>query len=51
MARFFYNMVFTLAIPLILLRMWLRGGASPGYRQRWAERFALFKLRVSHMVF
>lgn len=43
MARFFYNMVFTLAIPFILVRMWLRGGANPGYRQRWAERFALFK--------
>lgn len=43
MARFLYNLVFTLAIPLILIRMWLRGGSNPGYRQRWAERFALFK--------
>lgn len=43
MARFLYNLVFTLAIPLILIRMWLRGGTNPGYRQRWAERFALFK--------
>lgn len=43
MARFCYNLVFTLAIPVILLRMWLRGGSNPGYRQRWAERFALFK--------
>ncbi len=42
MARFVYNLVFTLAIPFILLRMWLRGGANPGYRQRWAERFACF---------
>jgi len=41
-ARFLYNLVFTLAIPFILIRMWLRGGANPGYRQRWAERFALF---------
>jgi 3-deoxy-D-manno-octulosonic-acid transferase len=41
-ARFFYNLVFTLAIPIILLRMWLRGGSNPGYRQRWAERFSLF---------
>jgi len=22
--------------------MWLRGSANPGYRQRWAERFAVF---------
>lgn len=42
MARFLYNLVFTLAIPFILIRMWLRGGANPGYRQRWSERFALF---------
>jgi len=41
-ARFLYNLVFTLAIPFILIRMWLRGGANLGYRQRWAERFALF---------
>jgi 3-deoxy-D-manno-octulosonic-acid transferase len=41
--RFFYNLVFTLAIPFILMRMWIRGGANPGYRQRWAERFAFFK--------
>jgi 3-deoxy-D-manno-octulosonic-acid transferase len=41
-ARFLYNLVFTLAIPFILVRMWFRGGANPGYRQRWAERFAVF---------
>lgn len=43
MARFLFNLVFTLAIPFVLMRMWLRGGSNPGYRQRWAERFALFK--------
>jgi 3-deoxy-D-manno-octulosonic-acid transferase len=41
-ARFLYNLVFTFAIPFILVRMWFRGGTNPGYRQRWAERFALF---------
>lgn len=41
MARLFYNLIFTLAIPLILIRMWLRGASNPGYRQRWAERFGL----------
>ena len=45
MARFLYNFVFTVAIPVILLRMWLRGGANPGYRKRWAERFALFTFK------
>jgi 3-deoxy-D-manno-octulosonic-acid transferase len=44
-ARFFYNLVFTLAIPVILLRMWLRGGTNPGYRKRWAERFAVFTFK------
>lgn len=43
MARLLYNGVFTLAMPFILLRMWFRGDANPGYRQRWAERFAFFK--------
>lgn len=43
MARMLYNGVFTLAMPFILLRMWLRGDANPGYRQRWGERFAFFK--------
>ena len=42
MARFLYNLVFTLAIPFILIRLWLRGGSNSGYRQRWAERFAFF---------
>jgi 3-deoxy-D-manno-octulosonic-acid transferase len=42
-ARFLYNLVFTLAIPFILIRMWLRGASNAGYRQRWAERFAFFK--------
>jgi 3-deoxy-D-manno-octulosonic-acid transferase len=41
-ARFLYNLVFTLAIPFILIRLWLRGDSNPGYRQRWAERFAFF---------
>lgn len=42
MARFFFNLVFTFAIPFILIRMWFRGGVNPGYRQRWSERFAFF---------
>lgn len=43
MARFFYNLIFTLAIPFVLIRMWVRGSTNPGYRQRWAERFSLFR--------
>lgn len=48
MARFFYNLVFTLAIPFILIRMWLRGAANSGYRQRWSERFSLFTFTGKH---
>jgi 3-deoxy-D-manno-octulosonic-acid transferase len=44
-ARFLYNLVFTLAIPFILIRMWFRGSANPAYRQRWVERFALFTFK------
>lgn len=43
MARFLYNLIFTLAIPFILIRMWVRGSANPGYRKRWNERFSLFE--------
>lgn len=48
MARLLYNALLTLAMPFILLRMWLRGAANPGYRQRWSERFAFFKFNGSH---
>ena len=45
MARLFYNLIFTLAIPFILVRIWFRGAANPGYRQRWAERFGLATIK------
>ncbi len=40
--RYLYTLLFTLCIPLILLRLWLRGRKLPAYRQRWTERFGIF---------
>jgi 3-deoxy-D-manno-octulosonic-acid transferase len=37
--RFFYSLLLHLAIPAILLRLWLRGENEPGYRKDIGERF------------
>lgn len=37
--KFFYTTLFTLALPLILLRLIWRGLRSPAYFKRWSERF------------
>lgn len=41
MNRTLYNLLFTLALPVILLRLLLRSRKAPAYRTRLAERFAL----------
>ncbi|MEG5265432.1 lipid IV(A) 3-deoxy-D-manno-octulosonic acid transferase [Pseudomonas sp. JDS28PS106] len=41
MNRTFYTLLFHLGLPLIALRLWLRGRKAPAYRQRIGERFAL----------
>lgn len=43
MNRTLYTLLLHLALPLIALRLYLRGRKAPAYRQRIAERFA-FKL-------
>lgn len=40
--RFFYTLIFRLAMPVILLRLLWRSRYLPAYRHRWRERFALF---------
>ncbi|MEJ2455467.1 MAG: lipid IV(A) 3-deoxy-D-manno-octulosonic acid transferase [Candidatus Thiodiazotropha sp.] len=40
--RYLYTVLFTLLIPLYLLRLYWRGFKSPAYRERWHERFGLF---------
>lgn len=40
--RLLYSMLWWLALPLVLARLWLRGRREPGYRQHWAERLGLY---------
>lgn len=39
--RALYTLIFRLAMPAILARLWWRGRVAPAYRQRVAERFGL----------
>jgi 3-deoxy-D-manno-octulosonic-acid transferase len=48
MTRFFYTLVWWLALPLVLLRLWLRGRQEPGYRQHWNERLGLYGRRAAN---
>jgi 3-deoxy-D-manno-octulosonic-acid transferase len=43
--RYLYTLLFTLLVPLYLLRLYWRGLKSPAYRGRWHERFGLFDER------
>lgn len=38
-ARFLYTLIYTLLLPVFVARLWWRGRANPGYRQRVSERF------------
>ena len=40
--RLIYTSFFVLISPLLALRLFVRGGAVPGYRHRWAERFGRY---------
>jgi 3-deoxy-D-manno-octulosonic-acid transferase len=40
--RFFYSVMWWLALPLVLTRLWLRGRQEPGYRQHWGERLGFY---------
>lgn len=40
--RYLYSALFYLLLPVLLLRMLLRSRRAPAYRQRLAERFAVF---------
>jgi len=37
--RLIYTLIFYLAMPAIVLRLWWRGRKAPAYRRRWRERF------------
>jgi len=40
--RLLYSLMWWLALPLVLARLWLRGRQEPGYRQHWAERLGFY---------
>jgi 3-deoxy-D-manno-octulosonic-acid transferase len=40
--RVFYSVMWWLALPLVLTRLWLRGRKEPGYRQHWGERLGFY---------
>lgn len=40
--RLLYTLLFTLLIPVYVLRLYWRGLRAPAYRERWLERFGLF---------
>lgn len=42
-ARLFYTGIFSLALPFLFLRLWLRSFKLPAYRRRWHERLGLFQ--------
>ncbi len=41
--RFLYTLLFYLAVPLILARLYWRGRHEPAYRERWRERFGFYR--------
>ncbi len=42
MIRLLYTLAWRLALPLVILRLWLRGRREPGYRQHIGERLAFY---------
>ena len=42
MSRLLYTLIYTLLLPVILLRLLWRSRLAPAYRQRWLERFGVF---------
>lgn len=42
MNRVSYTLLYYLLLPVVFVRLWLRGRKAPLYRQRWAERLGFF---------
>lgn len=43
MNRISYTLLYYLLLPIVFLRLWLRGRRAPLYRERWGERLGFFK--------
>jgi 3-deoxy-D-manno-octulosonic-acid transferase len=46
MNRSLYSILWWLALPLVLLRLWWRGRKEPGYRANAAERLGIYGTRL-----
>lgn len=44
--RHFYTLMWCLALPLVLARLWWRGRKEPGYREHWLERLGFYGHRA-----
>jgi 3-deoxy-D-manno-octulosonic-acid transferase len=45
MSRQLYSLLWWLALPIVLGRLWWRGRKEPGYRAHWAERLGFYGKR------
>lgn len=43
MNRISYTLLYHLLLPVVFVRLWLRGHRAPLYRKRWAERLGVFQ--------
>ena len=48
MTRHLYSLLWWLALPAVLARLWWRGRKEPGYRLHWAERLGFYGPRQGH---
>ena len=46
MNRTLYSLLWWLALPLVLGRLWWRGRREPGYREHWGERLGFYGPRL-----
>lgn len=46
--RHIYSLIFFLALPVILLRLFWRGRCAPDYFKRWGERFGISNSHAAH---
>ena len=50
MNRTLYTLLFYLALPVVLYRLWWNGRKAPAYRQRWQERLGIYTDKTPHRV-
>jgi len=44
--RLLYTLIFYLALPLVLVRLFIRSFKAPAYRRHWAERFGVLPFTI-----